>query len=160
MNRDLCVGIADMKFVKETGSLITYALGSCIGVSFHDPLIKLTALLHILLPESNQVSNEHVYKFADSGIRETLRILSLQGGAKSRYVCKVAGGAQMFQLPGNSPVANIGKRNFECVQKILQSEGLRISNAQVGGTIARTMRVEAATGVVQIRTHGLAEIIM
>ena len=42
----ITVGIADMKLAKGSGILITYALGSCIGLCFHDPRIKLGALLH------------------------------------------------------------------------------------------------------------------
>ena len=35
--RELRVGIGDMKFTRGTGKIITYALGSCIGISFWDP---------------------------------------------------------------------------------------------------------------------------
>ncbi|MCI9423179.1 MAG: chemotaxis protein CheD, partial [Dorea sp.] len=51
MEKKISVGIADMKMTRQEGILITYALGSCIGVSFYDPMIKLGALLHIMLPE-------------------------------------------------------------------------------------------------------------
>ena len=46
----LIVGIADMKMAQQQGMLITYALGSCIGICLYDPLIKLAALIHIMLP--------------------------------------------------------------------------------------------------------------
>ena len=71
MTKKISVGIADMKIARQEGELITYALGSCIGVAFYDPMIKLGALLHIMLPEKN-MSESNVYKFADSGIKETL----------------------------------------------------------------------------------------
>ncbi|HBF64737.1 MAG TPA: chemotaxis protein CheD, partial [Clostridium sp.] len=32
MNKEIAVGIADMKFDRMEGRLITYALGSCVGV--------------------------------------------------------------------------------------------------------------------------------
>lgn len=51
MTKKISVGIADMKIARQEGELITYALGSCIGVAFYDPMIKLGALLHIMLPE-------------------------------------------------------------------------------------------------------------
>ena len=50
MNDKITVGIADMKIAQGSGILITYALGSCIGLCFHDPRLKLGALLHIMLP--------------------------------------------------------------------------------------------------------------
>ena len=49
MNEKITVGIADMKIAKS-GMLITYALGSCIGLCFQDPKTKVSALLHIMLP--------------------------------------------------------------------------------------------------------------
>lgn len=50
MNDKLVVGIADMKMAQGSGMLVTYALGSCIGICFYDPMLKLAALLHIMLP--------------------------------------------------------------------------------------------------------------
>ena len=49
--KEIKVGIGDMKFARGDSRVITYALGSCIGITFYDPLIKLGALLHIMLPE-------------------------------------------------------------------------------------------------------------
>ena len=34
----LTVGIADMKLLQGSGLLVTYALGSCIGLCFHDQI--------------------------------------------------------------------------------------------------------------------------
>ena len=36
----ITVGIADMKLAKGSGILITYALGSCIGLCFQDPALR------------------------------------------------------------------------------------------------------------------------
>ena len=43
MNDKLVVGIADMKMAQGSGMLVTYALGSCIGICFYDPMLKLAA---------------------------------------------------------------------------------------------------------------------
>ena len=59
MIKKVSVGIADMKITRREGILITYALGSCIGISFYDPMIKLGALLHIMLPQK-QIGRAHV----------------------------------------------------------------------------------------------------
>ena len=39
-----------MKMAQGGGMLITYALGSCIGICLYDQKIKLAALIHIMLP--------------------------------------------------------------------------------------------------------------
>ncbi|PWJ52457.1 chemotaxis protein CheD [Faecalicatena contorta] len=160
MNKEVTVGIADMKIVRQEGTLITYALGSCIGISFYDPMIKLTALLHIMLPKCSNPSDTQIFKFADTGIQETLRRMSVFGGVKSRYICKIAGGARMFEVLGSSSLANIGEKNIESVRNILLKEQISLTRQDVGSNYARTMRVAAETGTVSIHTYGKQDIIM
>ena len=157
MEKKISVGIADMKMTRQEGVLITYALGSCIGVSFYDPMIKLGALLHIMLPEKSGAKDGNVYKFADTGIRETLRKLSAFGATKSRMVCKIAGGAKMFEMKGGGGLGNIGERNAQNVKRILTSEGLRVHSEDVGANYARTMLLDVSTGQVYIRSAGRPE---
>lgn len=114
---ELKVGIGDMKFSRGEGRIITYALGSCIGITFYDPVTRLGALLHIMLPVQFEGKDSNPFKFADSGIRETLRKLKIFGMVKSRMVVKIAGGAKMFEISGNSSFGNIGQRNAESVKK-------------------------------------------
>ena len=157
MEKKISVGIADMKMTRQEGVLITYALGSCIGVSFYDPMIKLGALLHIMLPEKSGAKDGNVFKFADTGIRETLRKLTAFGGSKSRMVCKIAGGAKMFEMKGSGGLGNIGERNAQNVKRILMAEGLRVTSEDVGAINARTMLLDVATGNVYVRSAGKPE---
>ena len=119
MNKEIKVGIADMKIARREGVLITYALGSCIGISLYDPAIKLAALLHIMLPEAGNMSDMNVFKFADTGIQEMLRKMGAFGGVKRRYQCKIAGGAKMFDMKGAGGIGNIGERNIRSVEAIM-----------------------------------------
>lgn len=160
MEKKLSVGIADMKITRQEGLLITYALGSCIGISFWDPMIKLGALLHIMLPERGRTNNDNVFKYADSGIAETLRKLGAYGGTKRRLVCKIAGGAKMFEMKGVGDLGNIGERNIQMVKKIMLSEGLHISGEDIGANYARTMSLDVSTGEVRIKTMGKSERIL
>ena len=54
VDKELKVGIGDMKFTRGDSRIITYALGSCIGITFYDPFLKLGALLHIMLPSRSE----------------------------------------------------------------------------------------------------------
>lgn len=157
MEKELKVGIGDMKLSRGGGRIITYALGSCIGITFYDPVTHLGALLHIMLPAQLSSSDTNVFKFADSGIRETLRKLRVFGIVKHRMIVKIAGGAKMFEISGNSSFGNIGARNIESVKRILASEGIRIAAEDVGGNYARTMILELSTGRVTVRTVGHPE---
>lgn len=159
MSKEIKVGIADMGLARREGSLITYALGSCIGISLYDPQIKLAALIHIMLPEAGGMAATNVFKFADTGIRETLRKMAVFGGQKNRYQCKIAGGAKMFELPGGGGIGNIGERNIKSVEDVLRQEQIKILQRDVGLNYARTMMLDVETGLVHIRTAGRREIV-
>ena len=158
MNKDIKVGIGDMKIARREGTLITYALGSCVGITFYDPMIKLGALVHILLPEAGDNAAGNIFKFADTGIKETLRKLEVFGGVKSRYQCKIAGGAKMFEM--SAGIGNIGERNVKMVEKVLAEEHIRVMAKDVGANYARTMLLDVTTGTVQVRTPGRNETIL
>lgn len=157
IEKQLTVGIGDMKFTRENGKIITYALGSCIGIAFYDPVLRLGALLHIMLPERNNQNDQKVFKYADSGIQETLRKLSAFGMIKRRTVVKIAGGAKMFDIKGSSDFGNIGQRNADMVKQILAREQMYIHASDTGGSFARTMVLDVSNGNVVIRTAGKQE---
>ena len=52
-----------MKFSRGEGRIITYALGSCIGITFYDPVTRLGALLHIMLPAQFERRDSNPFKF-------------------------------------------------------------------------------------------------
>ena len=95
MSEKITVGIADMKIAKGSGILITYALGSCIGLCFHDPMTHIGALLHVMLPLNLETGRKNPMKYADTGIRETLRQMEAMGASRKRITVKIAGGAKM-----------------------------------------------------------------
>ena len=154
----ITVGIADMKLAKAPGVLITYALGSCIGLCFHDPKLKLGALLHIMLPLNMETGRKTPLKYADTGIRETLRQLEAQGALRSRITVKIAGGAKMFEVNGGN-LGNIGQRNIESVHTILRKENIRLLGEYVGCNVARTMLFDVDSGQACIRSYGKQDII-
>ena len=146
-----------MKIARGAGVLITYALGSCIGLCFQDPALRLGALLHVLLPMNMEAGRKNAFKYADTGIRETVRQMTAQGALKSRITVKIAGGAKMFEVSGGS-LGNIGQRNIESVHTILRQEGIRLIAEDVGGTVARTLLFDVASGQGCIRSYGRQDI--
>ena len=141
MSDKLIIGIADMKMAKGEGMLVTYALGSCIGICLHDPVLKLGALVHIMLPVNMEAGRKTPMKYADTGIRETLRLMEGKGASRNRITAKIAGGAKMFEV-GSSSLGNIGQRNIESVHMNLKKEGIRLLKEDVGGTVARTLLLD------------------
>lgn len=160
INRAAAVGIADMKLARTEGELITYALGSCIGICFYDPAIRLGGLLHIMLPYAQGSQPGNVLKYADTGIAETLRKLQAFGGVKSRLSAKIAGGARMFEVPDSDVLGNIGVRNRDAVREILLHSRIRLLGEDTGSNYARTMSMDVSTGKVKIKAYGREDVFL
>ena len=148
-----------MKMAKGEGMLVTYALGSCIGICLHDPVLKLGALVHIMLPVNMEAGRKTPMKYADTGIRETLRLMESKGASRNRITAKIAGGAKMFEV-GSSSLGNIGQRNIESVHMNLKKEGIRLLKEDVGGTVARTLLFDVNSGLGCVRSYGRQELII
>ena len=158
MNEKITVGIADMKLAQGSGILITYALGSCIGLCFHDPRLRLGALLHIMLPLNMETGRKNPLKYADTGIRETIRQMEMKGSNRARMTVKIAGGAKMFEVKGGN-LGNIGQRNIESVHTVLKQEGIRLVAEDVGGSVARTLMFDPVTGQGCIKSYGRQDVL-
>ena len=156
MESKITIGIADMKMAQSSGMLITYALGSCIGICLYDQKIKLGALIHIMLPLNMEPGRKNTMKYADTGIRETLKMMEAKGASRSRITAKIAGGAKMFEIKGGS-LSNSGQRNIESVHNTLKREGIKLLQEDVGGTVARTLLFDVGTGLGCVRCYGKPE---
>ena len=154
----ITIGIADMKLARGQGMLITYALGSCIGICLHDPLLKLGALVHIMLPVNMETNRTNTMKYADTGLRETLRQMEAMGAKRPRITAKIAGGAKMFET--GASLGNIGQRNIESVHLNLKKEGIRLLKEDVGGSVARTLLFDVNSGLGCVRCYGRQELII
>jgi chemotaxis protein CheD len=136
--------------------LITYALGSCIGIAIYDPVCRVGGLLHYLLPDSKidaEKARRNPYMFADTGIPALFHLAYEAGAEKRRLRVIVAGGAQVLA----SELFKIGKRNELAMKKIFWQAGVLISRQETGGEESRTMRLEVSSGRAFLRTGGRAE---
>lgn len=156
-SKQYVVGIADMKMCRAPGVLVTYALGSCIGICLYDNVIKLAAMVHIMLPSAQGADQNNIYKFADTGVREAVRKMTAFGAVKSRMTCKIAGGAKMFETFNNAEWGNIGERNAKSVKEALRREGIRLLKEDCGSNYARTLFFDAATGIATVKAFGRPE---
>lgn len=150
----LVVDIADFAVSKDSGTtLITYSLGSCIGISIWDPVAHVGGMLHYMLPESSlspDKAKSNPAMFCDTGIPIMFRAAYELGATKKRLTVKVAGGSQLLDDKGTF---NIGKRNYLALRKIFWKNGVLIDGEDVGGSISRTMRLNLASGEVTLKTR-------
>lgn len=153
MSELIRVGMADYKVGRAPASLISYGLGSCVGVTLYDSSMKVGGLLHIMLPDSTQArSNENPAKFADTGIPLMLKEIIALGAVRSRVVAKIAGGSQMFKFANATDIMRVGERNSQAVKVVLKELNIRIIADDTGGNYGRTVELQLDTGVYRIKT--------
>jgi chemotaxis protein CheD len=149
----IVVGISDIATSQNAGdTLITYSLGSCIGVTVYDPGVKVGGMIHYMLPLSQTSPEKALIKpgmFADTGLTTLLKSVLVMGAAKNRLIVKAAGGAQLMD---QNKIFNIGERNFLILRKILWKNDILLKATDVGGVISRTVSFEIDTGRVIVKS--------
>jgi chemotaxis protein CheD len=150
----MIVNVSDAKASKGVGdTLVTYSLGSCIGVMAHDPFIGAAGLLHFQLPNASmdpERAKRQPAMFADSGLEHLFRMLETLGASRKRLKIKIAGGAKMFEDKGGF---DIGKRNHTAVRKWLWQMGLLLEREDCGGTSPRTVFFDVNDGKVTLKRN-------
>ncbi|MDR0920726.1 MAG: chemotaxis protein CheD [Oscillospiraceae bacterium] len=146
------IGISDLNIARPPDTLVTYALGSCVGICLVDNRHTIGGLAHIMLPSSLEASDKsgNMRRYADTGIRELVQMMMRNGVMPSGMVAKIAGGAQMFATKLQS--FNIGERNVESVKKVLADFRIRIVAQDTGLNYGRTVFFNPADGAMQIKS--------
>jgi chemotaxis protein CheD len=151
----IVVGMADCRVATDPQSaLVTYALGSCLGLTVYDPVARIGGMLHYMLPDSSldpAAGQWNPFKFADTGIPRLLEDVVELGASKQRLVICGAGAAQILDDNG---VFDIGKRNYLAARRLLRKFGLLLMSEAVGGAAFRTVSLEIATGRVVVKEAG------
>lgn len=153
--KTLVVGVADMVASNDPGvEVVTYSLGSCLGIIVYEPERRVGGLLHVMLPDSNidpvkATGTPHM--FVDTGLPRLFRAVYNLGADRSKVIIKAAGGAQ-FLDPGG--VFNIGERNQAALIQLLGRNGFQLQARDLGGVCSRTVRLDMASGTVTIQSPG------
>ena len=130
--------------------LVALGLGSCIGLAMVDRTAGVAGLAHIVLPESNDRSDQ-VGKFADTAVPELIEKMRNAGAVERRFETAIAGGARMFEMSGG---LDIGSRNEAAVRAALAKSRLTVKAAQTGGNIGRTVKISVGDLLVTVRSAG------
>ncbi len=155
----IIVGVSDMKVSNQPGDMVvTYSLGSCIGLVLYDPVARVGGILHYMLPESaldKEKAANRPFMFADTGIPRIFKQAYKFDAIKKRMKVSVFGGAQILDQKG---FFNIGKRNHMALKKIFFKNNVLVDHEEVGGNVNRTVRLEIKTGDIYVKTSGAKEV--
>ncbi|MCG8484554.1 MAG: chemotaxis protein CheD [Clostridia bacterium] len=161
MNKPIVIGISDLNVAKPPDTLITYALGSCVGICLYDKQTKVAGLAHIMLPLSTEAKDKsNIKKFSDTATLDMIKKMEALGASRTRMTAKIAGGAQMFEIQTGNESFNIGKRNVIATKKVLSALNIKIVAEDTGLNYGRTIEFCSATGILKVKSiaKGIKEI--
>lgn len=154
--KTLVVGVADMIATNDASAeIVTYALGSCLGVALYDPAKRVGGLLHVMLPNSSldpAKASVVPYMFVDTGVPRLFHAVYGLGAERQRLLVRVAGGAQFLD---DGRLFNIGARNCQNLFRLLAQNGHTLHARDVGGRISRTVRLDLASGRLSVHSPGV-----
>lgn len=159
MSKTIVVGISDLNVAQNGDVLVTYALGSCVGICLFDPVARIAGLSHIMLPSVTDFPNSRaaLEKFADTAIEILVRKMQGIGAIKTRMRAKIAGGAQMFGGLNNASLAAIGERNVLAVKRELSRLRIPIVAEDTGKDYGRTVFFSSEEGVMKVKSVNRGE---
>jgi len=153
--KNLVVGMGEMVASSDTqATLVTYSLGSCVGVVVYDPVVRVGGLLHAMLPDS-AISEERAkirpFMFVDTGLPALFHAVYALGGLKHRLIVKYAGGAHFLD---QNRVFNIGELNAAAVATMLARNGVSPNALECGGNEGRTLKLDLSNGNLTVDIAG------
>jgi chemotaxis protein CheD len=134
--------------------LVTFSLGSCVGLSVYDPERGIGGLIHCMLPlasHDQERARREPAIFVDVGVTRLLDEVFARGARREDLIVKLAGGGS--HAPG-SDAFKIGERNCLVARKVLWKNDLLLAAAETGGSEARTMTLYLADGRTTVRSRG------
>ncbi len=149
------IGISELAVSDNPGDVLTtYSLGSCLGVTVYDPVVRVGGMIHCMLPFSKidkQKAEARKSMFVDTGIPYLFETMYSAGAKKEQIILKAAGCGQIMDPTGRF---KIGERNFVVLRKLLWKNGVLIKGQAVGGNVSRTVKMDIETGKTIIVSNG------
>ncbi|MBX7192502.1 MAG: chemotaxis protein CheD [Sandaracinaceae bacterium] len=157
MSQRIVVGMADARIVTTPEQdLVTYALGSCVGVAIYDPEVGVGGMLHAMLPLSSiapEKASANPWMFVDTGVPWLFREAYRHGAAKERLKVYAVGGAHVHGVAGRTEEDDqfqIGKRNVTMLRKLLWRNGVLLAGHDLGGEVWRTVSLRMDSGELHV----------
>lgn len=147
------MGVAQFRVGRAPVSLMTMALGSCLGIALYEPTSRIGALAHAMHPNRDLVKNNaNRCKFVDSVIPILVDRMVREGARREHIVAKLFGGARMFEgYKGYRGVNQIGDENINSARRMLNEMGIPVVGECVGGKCGRTIVFDLGSGKVSVR---------
>lgn len=150
MGQDLVLMPGQMYFGGRAASIRTL-LGSCLSITLWHPGRRIGGMCHFLLPSRTRRAGEPLDgRYGDEAMEAMMGMLSLTDTRPAEYVAHLYGGADTMPEGGGLRF-NVGERNIEQGWKLVDQYGFQLEGIDVGEDVPRTVALDVATGVVDMR---------
>lgn len=147
------VRMGELRISQSPSRLVTRALGSCLGITLYNPLKKVGAMAHPMLPDIEKArSNANPSRYVNYAVRKMVEELEKSGSVKSQLTAKLFGGARMFSFITADSILNVGEKNTAMARAALNELNIKIAAEEVGGTFGRTIELNLENGKVLVDT--------
>ncbi len=150
---DKIVGIGEYEISNDQEDCLkTFALASCVAITAYNPLLKVAGMIHIALPTpfDPEDGKRRPCYFATSGIPLLVNRMCKEYGCKVEDLqIKLYGGAQSIR---SDDYFRIGSRNYSAVRDTLLDMHIKVFEAQIGGTVSRSLIMNVETGIIIMTT--------
>jgi len=121
------------------------AIGSCVVITAFDPVRKVGAMAHVMLPGSVPVTNQlHATRYAANAIEEMLiQLKRFKINEENIEICLV-GGANVLKRENDT----IGKDNLDSVAQLFREKQIEIKAKSIGGFERRTVLFDIGKGCI------------
>ena len=144
------MGVAQWAVLRDSGSILSHGLGSCVAVVLYDASTRTAGLAHVLLPnDTYSRDRSRPAKFADTAVPHLIGEMR-RAGAGGRLTARLVGGASMFGSLLTTTGVNMGQRNVASVRTALGAAGIIITGEDVGGDFGRSVHVDVEDGTVTV----------
>jgi putative nucleotidyltransferase with HDIG domain len=130
--------------VEQQRPLILCAcLGTCVGVALYDSQARIGGLMHLLLPSPPSAESTYNLEiYASTGLPLFIKALLDRGAQVENLEACIAGGALVGPVNRLDISLDIGGRTVDIVKMLLQKEGIRVENSEIGGFFSCTLSLD------------------
>lgn len=133
-------------FASKEPHVVNTILGSCVAVCLYDPVLKIGAINHYMLPLWNGQGLASP-KYGNIAISKLIEKMLGMGSKQKNLIAKVFGGANIFE--SNLEQFQIGERNIKIAEQLLQEYNISIISCSVGGFNGRRIQFNTYSGEVR-----------
>ncbi|MBU0987036.1 MAG: chemotaxis protein CheD [Proteobacteria bacterium] len=144
-------------FVGQEPAVVSTVLGSCVAVTMFHRHLVVAAICHALLPTYSEKTAHNFngaerFRYVNRVIPEMVKQLQSYGAKPKEIEVKLFGGAEMFgRRDGERNTHSVGAQNITAAVKGIESEGLQLKIADIGGLFGRKILFHTHTGEVLLK---------